>query len=679
MSSTEQRKVSPQQLKRKAFLYVRQSTMRQVLENTESTQRQYALRQRAVALGWPHEQIVVIDCDLGQSGASAVDREGFKTLVSEVGMGHAGIVMGLEVSRLARNSTDWHRLLEICALSDTLILDEDGLYDPSHFNDRLLLGLKGTMSEAELHVLKARLAGGLLNKARRGELRTPLPVGFVYDEKERVQLHPDRQVQQVLRYFFETFRRIKSAGATVRKLREEHLEFPRSLRAGPRKGELIWGGLTVNRAIAVLRNPRYAGAFSFGRTRQRHRAEGKRLTEKRSREEWLALKVGAHEGYLSWEQYEENQRQLGENARATGGEHRRYPPREGPALLQGLVLCGVCGAGMSVRYHSLGERLVPHYVCKGRGHKEKERTCQSVPGASIDDAIGPLVFEALSPVALEISLAVQHEISGRLQEAEQLRLKQVERAQYEMELARRRYLLVDPNNRLVADELEADWNRKLQLLAQAREECERRRQADHLQVDQSVRARIIALATDVPRLWNKPKTPQRERKSIVRLLIEDATLLKNDTGISMHVRFKGGATRSLTLPAPQPSWRLSQTNAEVVAEIDRLLNQNTCGEVAALLNARGIRSGTGKPFHADRVQYLCKAYSLKPRLQRLREAGLLTLEELAAKLDRSPGTIKLWRNSGRLPVAARKLNDDGQYMYENPADAAAGAPEVHFD
>ena len=248
--------------------------MRQVMENTESTERQYALRQRAVALGWPHEQIVVIDCDLGQSGASAVAREGFKTLVSEVGMGHAGIVMGLEVSRLARNSTDWHRLLEICALSDTLILDEDGLYDPAHFNDRLLLGLKGTMSEAELHVLKARLAGGILNKARRGELRTPLPVGFVYDEKERVQLHPDRQVQQVLRYFFETFRRTKSAGATVRKLREEHLEFPRSLRAGPRKGELIWGGLTVNRAIAVLRNPRYAGAFSFGRTRQRHRAVG---------------------------------------------------------------------------------------------------------------------------------------------------------------------------------------------------------------------------------------------------------------------------------------------------------------------------------------------------------------------------------------------------------------------
>lgn len=687
VSSTEQRKVSVQQLKRKAFLYVRQSTMRQVLENTESTERQYALRQRAVALGWPHEQIVVIDCDLGQSGASAVDREGFKTLVSEVGLGNAGVVMGLEVSRLARNSTDWHRLLEICALTDTLILDEDGLYDPAHFNDRLLLGLKGTMSEAELHVLKARLRGGILNKARRGELRTPLPVGFVYDEKDCVQLHPDRQVQQALRYFFETFRRLKSASATVRTLRKEGLSFPRSLRAGPHKGELIWGGLTVNRAINVLRNPRYAGAFAFGRTLQRHRSEGKKLTVKRSREEWLALKVGVHQGYLSWEQYEENLRQLGENGRAVAGEHRRYPPREGPALLQGLALCGVCGAGMTVRYHRQGERLVPHYVCHGRGNKEGERKCQSVPGAGIDDAIGPLVFEALSPIALEVSLAVQQEVEGRLQEAEQLRQKQVDRAKYEMELARRRYLQVDPDNRLVADELEAEWNRKLLLLGQAQEDCKHRREADRLHVDAASRARLIALATDVPRLWSEPKTPQRERKSIVRLLIEDATVLKTDTGISMHVRFKGGATRSQTLPVPQAGWLLSQTKAEVMAEIDRLLDQNTCGEVAALLNERGFRSGTGKPFHADRVQYLCKAYQLKPRLQRLREQGLLTLEEIAAKLGRAPGTIKLMRNQGRLPVGTRKLDDGGRNMFENPeapsthggsADAA-GSKEVQFD
>jgi DNA invertase Pin-like site-specific DNA recombinase len=264
MISEAQNKVTAEHLRRKAFLYVRQSTMRQVVENGESTARQYGLRQRAVALGWAADQVVVIDCDLGQSGASATDREGFKTLVSEVGMGHAGIVMGLEVSRLARNSSDWHRLLEICALSDTLILDEDGVYDPAHFNDRLLLGLKGTMSEAELHVLRARLLGGMLNKARRGELRTALPVGFVYDAVGRVQLDPDRQVQHTLRYFFETFRRTGTAASTVRALRQQSLTFPRRLRAGPHKGGIVWGSLTEGRARSLLRNPRYAGASLSG-------------------------------------------------------------------------------------------------------------------------------------------------------------------------------------------------------------------------------------------------------------------------------------------------------------------------------------------------------------------------------------------------------------------------------
>lgn len=396
MSSPEHQKVTPRHLGRRAFLYVRQSTMRQVVENTESTERQYALQRRAIALGWPAERVTVIDSDQGQSGASASDREGFKMLVSEVGMGHAGIVMGLEVSRLARNSTDWHRLLEICALTDTLILDEDGLHDPSQFNDRLLLGLKGTMSEAELHVLKARLRGGLLNKARRGELRTPLPVGLVYDEQGRVRLDPDQQVQHTLRYFFETFRRTRSAFATVRTIRREQLQFPRRLRTKTRKDELVWGGLTENRAVSLLRNPRYAGAFVFGRTRQRANCDGRRVTLRQAREEWLALRAGVHEGYLTWEQYEENQRQLAENARARGVEHRRSPPREGPALLQGLMLCGVCGAGMSVRYHAQGARLLPEYVCRGRGNKEAERKCQCISGVGIDAAIGPLILEALS-------------------------------------------------------------------------------------------------------------------------------------------------------------------------------------------------------------------------------------------------------------------------------------------
>jgi DNA invertase Pin-like site-specific DNA recombinase len=274
MTGVAHQKVNAGHLKRNAYLYVRQSTLRQVFENTESTKRQYGLRQHAVALGWPVERIIVIDSDLGQSGASAVDREGFQKLVTEVSLGKAGIVLGLEVSRLARNSTDWHRLLEICALADTLILDEDGVYDPSHFNDRLLLGLKGTMSEAELHVLRARLQGGILNKARRGELQCPLPVGLVYNVNNEPVLDADKQVQESLRFFFETFRRTTSACAVVKAFREKKLLFPRRLKNGPNKGDLVWAELSHSRALHVLHNPRYAGAFVYGRSRTRNHPKG---------------------------------------------------------------------------------------------------------------------------------------------------------------------------------------------------------------------------------------------------------------------------------------------------------------------------------------------------------------------------------------------------------------------
>jgi DNA invertase Pin-like site-specific DNA recombinase len=366
MTGVAHQKVNAGHLKRNAYLYVRQSTLRQVFENTESTKRQYGLRQHAVALGWPVERIIVIDSDLGQSGASAVDREGFQKLVTEVSLGKAGIVLGLEVSRLARNSTDWHRLLEICALTDTLILDEDGVYDPSHFNDRLLLGLKGTMSEAELHVLRARLQGGILNKARRGELQCPLPVGFVYNTSSEPVLDPDKQVQESIRFFFETFRRTASACGVVKTFRQKGLLFPRRLKKGPNKGDLVWAELPHSRTLHILHNPRYAGAFVYGRSRTRNNPNGGTSYTRLPREEWMLLK-NAHPGYISWEQYEENLRRLQENAQVNGSDRRKSPPREGPALLQGLVVCGICGSRMTIRYHARQGRLVPEYVCQRDG------------------------------------------------------------------------------------------------------------------------------------------------------------------------------------------------------------------------------------------------------------------------------------------------------------------------
>ncbi len=665
MSSEIDQKVSASHLKREAYLYVRQSTVRQVFENTESTQRQYGLRQRAVALGWPQERVVVIDSDQGQSGASVTGREGFQKLVGEVGMGHVGIVLGLEVSRLARNSSDWHRLLEICALSDTLILDEDGLYNPCDFNDRLLLGLKGTMSEAELHVLRARLRGGILNQARRGALKTALPVGLVYDPNNQVVLDPDQQVQQSVRHFFRTFQRTGSARATVKAFREEQLHFPRRPRHGPQKGELLWGEICHWRALQILHNPRYAGAFSFGRYRTRKGLDGQRIMELQPREEWIALLPDMHAGYISWEQYEANQKSLRENAQAHGRERRKSPPREGPALLQGLVGCGVCGRRMTVRYHTRQGRLCPDYVCATQGIQTGSNICQHIPGMAIDKAIGTLLVDLVTPVTLEVTLQVQQELEARLEDADRLRGQQVERARYQAELARRRYMQVDPDNRLVADILEAEWNDQLRTLAAAQEEYEQRRAEDHQTISDEQRAQILALATDFPRLWHDPKTPQRERKRMVRLLIEDVTLVKEDQ-ITVHIRFRGGATKSITLPRPLNAWQLRKSPPQLIAEIDRMLDHHTEGEIAHLLNERGITSSEGRTFNPPLVRFLRRQYGLKARYERLRDAGLMNAAEMAELLDVTTNTVKWWQRHGLL--RAHAYNGRNECLYDHPGD-----------
>jgi DNA invertase Pin-like site-specific DNA recombinase len=668
MNACAPEKVNAGHLRRNAYLYVRQSTMRQVFENTESTKRQYALRQRAIALGWAVEQIVVIDSDLGQSGASAVDREGFQRLVTEVSLGKAGIVLGLEVSRLARNSTDWHRLLEICALSDTLILDEDGIYDPAHFNDRLLLGLKGTMSEAELHVLKARLQGGILNKARRGELESPLPVGFVYNTSHQAVMDPDGQVQTSLRFFFETFRRTGSAMATVKAFRGQAVLFPRRLKKGLHKGDLLWAELTHSRALQVLHNPRYAGAFVYGRTRTRAQADGKDHLQQRPRGEWILL-PDVHASYVSWQEYEENERRLLENAQAQGNERRKSPAREGPALLQGLVLCGNCGRRMTVRYHNHKTQLIPDYVCQRQAVEHGRPVCQSINGEEIDKSIGELLLETMTPMALEVALSVEQEIETRMEDVDRLRRKQVERARYEADLAERRYLQVDPANRLVADVLEGEWNAKLRALHDAQEEYERQGRNQPHAVTDAARARLATLAGDFPLVWLDPQTPDREKKRMIRLLVEDVTLVKQEK-VTMHVRFKGGSTRSLELPLPLLAIDMRKTNEAVVREIDRLLDTHTEGEIALILNEKGLRSGTGNSFTQIIVQRVRRAYHLTSRFNRLRALGLLTLEEMAKRLGVTTSTVKYWKVRGH--YRAYRFNDKGECLYAPPSKNLSG-------
>jgi DNA invertase Pin-like site-specific DNA recombinase len=674
MNSEGHQKVTTSHLKRDAYLYVRQSTVRQVIENTESTQRQYALRQRAVALGWPNDRVIVIDTDLGQSGASAVDREGFQKLVAEVGMGHAGIVLGLEVSRLARNSTDWHRLLEICALTDTLILDEDGIYDPAHFNDRLLLGLKGTMSEAELHVLRARLRGGIINKARRGELHCRLPIGFVYDGGGRVVFDPDKQVQESVRLLFATFARTGAAHATLKYFRQEKLLFPTRLGAGASKGELAWTPLSLGRTASILHNPWYAGAYAFGRCRWRKSPDGGRRPrrERLPRAEWLALLRDAHPAYISWEEYERIDQRLQASAKSLGWERGRESPREGPALLQGRTICGLCGSRMHSRYNTRRTgQLIPNYVCYGRGRLLGDSSCQSILGTEIDAAVSKLLVEAVTPMALEMTLAIQQEIAARLDEADGLRHRQVERAQYEADHARHRYMQVDAANRLVADSLEAEWNAKLRALSEAQDEYQRQHEADRLAVGKDERQRILALVTDFPAVWRDPNTPQRERKRMLALLIEDITLIKRRE-ITVAIRFRGGATTTLTLPRPLTPQQLRATHPEVRQQIDALLDEYTDAQVANQLNKQQLRTGAGDSFDAVSVQWVRFSAKLKSLKERLLEAGWLTSKQIAAQLGVSLTTVGGLRSKGRLK--GRICSDKGEWLYWPPDSSQSPSP-----
>jgi len=655
--------ITPRHLQRLACLYVRQSTLQQVLENTESTARQYALRERAVVLGWPTDQIIVIDQDLGHSGASAADRAGFQRLVAEVGLGKVGLVLGLEVSRLARSSSDWHHLLEICALTGTLILDEDGLYDPATFNDRLLLGLKGTMSEAELYILRARLQGGILSKARRAALKLHLPIGFCYAEDDRVILDPDRQVQDTIRFLLRTFQRTGSASATVRAFQQDHVPFPRRVRSGPHQGELVWGDLQHHDVLRMLHNPCYAGAFAFGRTRTSKTVDGKIHIASLPREQWQVVVREAHVGYIPWEEYEMHLTQLAANSQAYT-PHRLHPPREGPALLQGLVLCGRCGERMTVRYHQRGgQRIVPDYLCQRAGIARGAPPCQRVPGRDLDTAIANVLVEVVTPETVALTLAVQDELVTRAAEAARLRHLQVERAQYEANLAQRRYLRVDPENRLVADVLEAEWNAKLRGLAEAREAAEQQQQQDQIRLSVTERETMAEFPHDFTRFWRDPQTPARERKRVVRLLIEDVTVQKTDH-ILAQIRFKGGATRTLIVPMPPPFTQARLTPSETLAALDRLLDTSTDAEVADQLNAEGYRTFAGLPFQATHVSQLRRAHGLKDRFTRLREAGLRTAEEVAAHLGVTAQTIWHWYHRGW--ITGVRYNDRGTCLFVPP-------------
>ena len=592
-------KIGANHLERKACVYVRQSSMAQVQYHRESTQRQYNLRERAVVLGWRAEQVEVIDEDQGQSGTSAGERGGFQRLVSAVGMGEVGAILGLEVSRLARSCADWYRLLEIAALARTLIVDEDGVYDPNQYNDRLLLGLKGTLSEAELHFLKQRMIGGRRNKAGRGAFRIRLPVGYVWEEEDGIRMDPDERVRETIQLFFRCFERLGSAMAVARYFEENGQPFPRRDGWGSLEVSVTWGGLSFSRAVAILRNPLYAGAYAYNR----------RCKEEVDPEEPGAggriLIRNTHPGYINWEQYGKNGNRLVENRDVYGGMRRKGSAREGRSLLQGIVLCGLCGRHMEVHYGSGGQTT---YAC----HTPRtRRICQAIHGRYVEPLVEEEVLKALTREELELAVRAMEKLQERGEELERQWQKRLEGARYEAEKAARRYHQVEPENRLVTRTLEREWNERLEEVERVEREYHEARQRPPCKLTGEQREKILALAQDIPRLWKASTTRNSQRKQLLRLLIEDVALRNVDVPWSTEVaiQWKTGVVSrhkaQRVVPHPQT------TAEEVVTRIKELFEEKTDQETAEMLNAEGYKSGYGNPFTVGGVAHLRKRSGMK--------------------------------------------------------------------
>lgn len=640
----ENQKITERHLSKTAYLYIRQSTLRQVKENTESTIRQYALRDKLASLGWDSQMIEIIDCDLGYSGKTAGNREGFKQLVANVANGTAGAVACIEASRLSRSSSDWGRLIEYCAMTDTLLIDADGIYNPNDFNDRLLLGLKGTMSEAELHFLQERMRGGILNKARRGELKENLPIGYLYDGCGRIIKDDDIQIREAVELFFRVFRIVRSAHGMVAYYKGKGYHFPKRIHSGPQKGEVIWCDMTNSRASGMLHNPIYAGVYYYGKKQTVWTKEGKK-TRSVKREDWHVYLKDHHEAYISHEDYEFNEKTLLENSRPCSlPDGGKTLPREGAALLQGIVICGKCGHRMSIRYmhkqKGASVRNVPVYTCQRQYVENGGKYCQHIIGTAIDELISSMVKEKLTPEAVKMSVEVQKEVYQRKSEQARYFQLQVEKGRYEADIARRRFMNVDPDNRLVALELESAWNLRLAHLQDAEKKYD-----DEIRRNQTVSGsqmleKTVGLAENFQKAWDSPLLTTGNKKKLIRYLIEDVTLTKGADTTLIQIRFRGGTSTEMEMENPQPSYKRWQTTDEVRNLMREKGEEYTARELAELLNSKGYRSGKGQEFTAAIVRNIMHKYGIQTKKERYLSIGYFTTKEKAAQLDITPAALR---------------------------------------
>ncbi len=660
MIMSKETKILEQHKTKLAYIYLRQSSLGQVRLNQESTERQYALQKTAHQLGWSKDLIKVLDGDLGISGSHSSNREDFKILVADVSMGKVGAIFAIEASRFSRSCTDWHRLLEICAFTGTLIIDEDGCYDTTDFNDQLLLGLKGTMSQAELHFIRARLLGGKINKAKKGELHFALPVGYRYDSEGKTVFDEDKQIYATICLFFKINKEQGSAYKVAHYFNNNKIKFPKRTYGGAWKGKVIWSNLSHARAIAVLKNPSYAGAYVYGRYKylKQLSIEGniKAKTVILPEEKWHTTIKDHHEAYITWDEFVANKQKLINNRTNMEENILPGPAREGSALLQGLLLCGHCGRRVSIRYRT-NRKIRTSYECNGRKRDGlTHKACLSVYANLLDLAISERLIEVIKPAQVEIAIKAFEELEQRKQSMDKQWNMKIMRIEYESQLAQRRYEEVDPSNRLVAGTLEQRWNEKLEELENVKAQHAEYQKQESLQTTTAHKDSIISLARDFSKLWNAETTTNSDKKRILRLLVKDVTLnrVQNDHSNNkdknitkeikaiaiMHIRWHGGAVESISVSMPPKSsdkWRHSDF---IINEV-RLLAQNLTDEqIVNELNQRGLKTNKGNPYTVCSINWM--RYKHKIPSARLGRPGELKIKEVMKKFDVSYYVVYYW-------------------------------------
>jgi DNA invertase Pin-like site-specific DNA recombinase len=669
-------KIRKTHLERRAFVYLRQSTVHQVESNRESTARQYALALRAQNLGWDNSQIEILDADLGKSGQTTAGREDFHRLMAAVGLGEVGAVFALEASRFSRSQADWHKLLDICALTDTLVIDHDGIYDPNDFNDRVLLGFKGTWSHTELHGMRLRLQGAKLNKAKKGELRCAPPTGYVYDPEGHLVLDPDEGVVAAIRLVFQQFRALGTAFGVMRYFIQNQIPFPRRLWRPGQMGVLHWGPVNHGRITAILHNPTYTGTYVYGRRRSLKVISDGQIsrikTQQLPQDQWKVVIHNAHEDYISWSEYLSNCEKLKQNHPISMSSGCFGTPREGSALLQGLVICGKCGRRMSPRYHGTGGCRVAYECSQGRKQDGSVGICWSVAGAAINTAVEMHVLEAITSEQLDISLAVLLELENQASEIEHTWQLRLERASYESQRAFRQYDAVDPENRLVARTLERRWNEKLQQLAELESAYNQARLAQRLELTQAQRLQILQLAKDIPMIWHAPTTTDQERKQILGLLVKQVALTPIDDPektTRIQILWHTDATTEL-FAIRQTTAEKIRTPDEIVELIRELADNYNDEQIASILNSRGLVSGRGRAFTVKSVAWIRFKSGIKKPLSDPKVAhdvgitpdGYYSTSALAKKLGVGVNTIYYWRDKGVIEVVP--MSDSHLYWYK---------------